>query len=1063
MVHTSSPGSPWRFRLGAIAKSHAESRSSSLPTAAGTPYNLGCMLQSPSQRTLLRTASVHRLPPPAGVATWWVLAAMLLGAGGCNWKIDWDWWRPKPPALPAINVWPVNEMEKVSSLTPRRQDDLLINPAAGGIDPQGVLCMGLFAAANETVCFQLVVQADAQPLQGLRLSFTDLSAGKGKIAAGHIKAFRMLPMAIAEYPAWFLRLAESAPAPADYYDAMVPLEAPGAGQPYQLAAGQRAVFWVDVYVPRGTAADEYTGEVTCSAEGAATWRARLQVRVYDLVLPDARAVAAVGGFDYRTLFGRLIRDEQGKGFAPPFLDRRDARVRRGLVAMRQLMQMGHDHRLDLFEKGMRPLLKRDGLGRLLLDWEDYDAIVGPYLDGSAFADRVGCPAWPSPFCQEWPDPVPYGGVEDAAYLQTAKNLLALCRMHFAESDSRGQLFLWPCRGKVGPEEYGRFLRLARMIREEDDQTPILSELPADPPRGAGWKVPGDFAQFASIVAPPSEWLAPSYKPPPAGAKGFLYGTWLAPGFPPHFPSLGVLAGAADLRAIPWLALKYGCPGLLVPEVLDWGEAPFSAAASTQTTLFYPGDVAGVEGVLPSVRLKWLRRGLQDLAYLQVLRQRGEGDVVRRVTDALVRYAGVEAAGDYYLDARLDGWVRDAAVWTVARRILAEEAQQAVNPAERTQAQLLALSLAWQELRRKTSGLRLEQARTSLAAVRHEGGGEHLVATLLLDLFNECDQPAAPVLRVGPLPPGWECLDGPEVRLDPIPPLTSRKVVLSLKGPEIPFTPAGKWEVPLSIVLPAASGDSTGPEARAQNVSVAVPALLAQPVSRPPVIDGDLSDWPARAGNVAGAFALLGRRGHLDKALARRPTEAFLLCDSRNLYIAIRCHEPNMSDLVSESDNVVRYEQLMACGEDLVEVLLDPGGQARGAEELYHVLVKPSGIVVAERGVGALTGKAGPWASGARVAVRRSDDDWVVEMAIPLASFGPARPERFWGVNFARFAAVGQESSNWAQAARYLYHPKNLGTMYLPPAASAAEPPLPASRAEPPAAAPDRAKETPDGK
>ena len=40
----------------------------------------------------------------------------------------------------------------------------------------------------------------------------------------------------------------------------------------------------------------------------------------------------------------------------------------------------------------------------------------------------------------------------------------------------------------------------------------------------------------------------------------------------------------------------------------------------QEVVFYPGALAGIQGVLPSVRLKRLRRGLQDIAYLWLLQQ-----------------------------------------------------------------------------------------------------------------------------------------------------------------------------------------------------------------------------------------------------------------------------------------------------------------------------------------------------------------------------------------------------------------------------------------------------------
>ncbi len=110
---------------------------------------------------------------------------------------------------------------------------------------------------------------------------------------------------------------------------------------------------------------------------------------------------------------------------------------------------------------------------------------------------------------------------------------------------------------------------------------------------------------------------------------------------------------------------------------------------------------------------------------------------------------------------------------------------------------------------------------------------------------------------------------------------------------------------------------------------------------------------------------------------------------------------------------------MACGEDLVEVVLDPGCAAKGPEDLYHITVKANGVLLAERGVHTAPplGVATAWPVAASVAVGRQDQLWVVEMAIPLSALGPAAKEPLWGVNFTRFATQGSEASSWSEAGR----------------------------------------------
>ncbi|MCK4602662.1 MAG: hypothetical protein KAU28_09360, partial [Phycisphaerae bacterium] len=144
------------------------------------------------------------------------------------------------------------------------------------------------------------------------------------------------------------------------------------------------------------------------------------------------------------------------------------------------------------------------------------------------------------------------------------------------------------------------------------------------------------------------------------------------------------------------------------------------------------------------------------------------------------------------------------------------------------------------------------------------------------------------------------------------------------------------------------------------------------------------------------------------------------------------NEPNPAGMVAKPSNIIRYEQLMAIGEDLVEIILDPGADAASTADLYHIVVKANGVLVTERGVNTdpPLGKARPWPAAARVAITSQENTWFVELAIPLEAFGKKARAAFWGVNFMRFATQGAEASSWSEASRYFYDPRNLGTMLI---------------------------------
>jgi len=947
--------------------------------------------------------------------------ALVCFMAGCE-PIRWELPGRDGPAAAALDVWAVGDMVALTDRTARVEDEPLYDAAAKAVS--------LHAAANETVSFQLVFDAGPDGAKGVRLAWGDLSGpDRQKLPAGRIRAFRMLPLAVREVPAWYLRLVAEPPVPAGRYDPLVPLDVSGSATPLDVDANGRLAVWVDVSVPRDAPAGRYQGTLGVSADGREDWAATLKLDVHAFVLPDARPVPAIGGFDHHELFGALIARD-GKPFRPVYLDRDNPHVRRGLVLMRQLMRMAHDHRLDLFDRRIRPVMKRAGDEGVKLLWDDYDAVVAPYLSGTAFDDRIGCAAWPVPVYEDWPSPQPYGGRSSPRYAQTVSAVLDACREHFAKNLRAGrQAFHWPCRGRVGSETYARHRALAGLARKHDPNTPILCALPPSAPAGAPWRVPGDLRAFADILAPRGNLLDPSLAASAPRAGHPLKGVWLAPATPPYLPSLGVIAGAADARAFVWLAMKYRCSGLFLPDVLHWASDPFAPVAGSETRLFYPGTIAGLAQPLPSVRLKRLRRGLQDIAYLWILRKRQREGVLGAAMNSLVWYGALAACGDNYLDPRLGGWERDGATWALARRILAEEVQAVVSAAHAPRTSSLAHRLNWRRLEERTRRLAVEQVRS---VVRPAGGqnapaSKTLRLTVLVDLFNRHGREASVRADFAKLPKGWKSLVPPG-RSTKIPPVTAAVLRLEAEGPA-PLPVAGDAKAPMPIRL-------TSNVEGERRIPAAVGFLVVGRTKTPPTIDGLLDDWPLRASNTARGFRLIGRRGRTGDGLAKRQTMAFCLRDDKTLYLAFRCEEPNLPGMVKKPSNRVHYEQLIASGEDLVEVLFDPGGKVTGPEGLYHLIIKPNGVLVSERGVRSdpALGRVRPWAPFASVAIAERPGAWTAELAIPLAAFGDGANEALWRVNFTRFATQGAEASSWSGAPRYFYDPRNLGTMLMGPAA-----------------------------
>ena len=929
-----------------------------------------------------------------------VCFALACIASGCNL------------GLQPLTVSVTSEMTQLTSQTPATNDPRVFDSISGTVN--------LRAGANETACFQIFVDAGSVDANGLAFTFSHLtSPDLQPIEAGAIHAFRMWPVRAELYPPWYFRLTEAAKGPAEIYDPLTPIEATGLGQPFDVDAGNRLAIWIDVEVPRNALPGTYDGQVRISSTNRQAWSARIKLRVYDFVLPNTHTLPAIGGFDYRTIFEAFVRVD-GKSYVPRSLDRRYSPVRKGLTAIREMMQIAHDHRLDLFETSLRPLIARDSDGKLQLDWTDYDAIVMPYLTGSAFDDQIGCPAWPSPFSEDWPAPENYGGAEGDSYVGMAEEILKACREHLADNRQMAEkLFHWPSRRLPSEQAYAKYARIARIIRTADTETPILSELPPVSPPLAGWTIPSDFDDVTDINAAPAQWVDLDQAASSTTPQHPLVGMWLAPGQPPYFPPMGLLARPADVRVVPWLAMKYRCAGIFIPDVLCWSNDAGSCRPNL-ARLFYPGKMLGIDKPLPSVRLKYLRRGLQDACRLWILHQRSRLATAYALVNAMARYGGKAAAGDNYLDARLNGWVTSGEAWSLAHRLLTDEVTAAVHPAAETAADRVAGRLAWRRFDQNVHSLRVERVRVKLSPIE-ESQATLVDARISLELQNEYGRGLDVSAAIDKLPPDWRATNA-RYTLPLMPAGTTATTELRAKGPPRPSA-NGKTTIEISLA------SDTG---RKQKVSANLPLIAPAKLAGVIVIDGKLDDWPMRAGNSAGAFKLTGRRGRSGDGLAKRQTWAFVLKDDANLYVAFRCEEPDLSELVALADNRIRYEQLATYGEDLVELLFDPGAKANSVSDLYHLVIKANGIAVAERGVGCTPplGPVSPWPARAKVAVGKGKDIWTAEVAIPLSAFGSEAEESFWAVNFARFATQGSEASSWSGAARHFYDTRELGAMLM---------------------------------
>ncbi len=196
---------------------------------------------------------------------------------------------------------------------------------------------------------------------------------------------------------------------------------------------------------------------------------------------------------------------------------------------------------------------------------------------------------------------------------------------------------------------------------------------------------------------------------------------------------------------------------------------------------------------------------------------------------------------------------------------------------------------------------------------------------------------------------------------------------------------------------------------------------------PPQIDGTLAEgeWDDAA-HISGFLTI--REGAEPEA----NTEAWIAKTSTRLLMAIRCHEP----LMSEADSVTEEpDSGRIFRDEVVEIFIDADNDH---ETYYHLAVNSIGTVYdASLGEGQVTGS--DFNSGMTAAVAQEDNAWTVEVAIPFSALAVAGSDDIWGFNIGRERHIPEHSENtaWSATGSRFHAPWRFGDLVgLPNAASA---------------------------
>ncbi len=490
----------------------------------------------------------------------------------------------------------------------------------------GARSVDLVAARNETVAFQVVLEGEGE---GLDVVVSDWQ-GPTNFPLKAVKRFFV----------WNTR-----------GDALVPFILPGA-RPFSLPLKHKRVkplasqavqpVWIDVTVPGGIASGKYTAIVSVTSAGKTLQSMKLKLEVLDLDLPELRSIPALlrwRGASYLKRWG---------GFPDYAYNVQHYNIE--MIAYRMFWQHGCEAYVQWMNPASglpyseaAPEYTGEGADQTVKRWDMWDR---------RFTDVLG-QTWgiqpPSifqiPIGANWPISYSLYRKDPEAYQKALEDILGEFARHLRTSDFTQSHFVFS--GGVGKCKDVP-VNLVTPSRKKDRQA---------------------VARIADIVrrVAAKEKVKLSYQVETRGFCGKSdtlpnVGMWILPAS--EFSDAACSAEIAErVKKGDAFIASMGIPGVGDPSTTTlrsiwslWGRGVRSIAyqycgdlasidGDSVSSFFYEGEKAYRRALIPSIRLKHIRRGLQDLEYMQLASQL-KGKSVAEIQTSLEVYSGGSPAKLY---------------------------------------------------------------------------------------------------------------------------------------------------------------------------------------------------------------------------------------------------------------------------------------------------------------------------------------------------------------------------------------------------------------------------------
>ena len=499
-----------------------------------------------------------------------------------------------------IFVWVIGDCYKVNP-----QNGKVFNPFVRGdykhknfLWDSSTRTVTLYGARNEYLAFQIIIEAK-DDLENVDLVATDLK-GPSLIPSQNIKFFKE----------WYVKVDRESKWPkptlgkGEYPDALIPFDIPNWGAPFSVRKGRNQAVWVDVYIPKDIKPGKYKGMIAVIGKNFKSVPVEVELTVWNFTLPAQTHLKAwTNYFDLDKGYGVSMNSEEY------------------LEIEKNVMRLCHEHRVEALYRHVpiRPELE-DGLGdSVIVDWTSYDKRLGGFLSGSIFKDKkppaiflLPVNTWPS---QRWPK-------DEFVMQQVCQEIVK----HFKEKEwdlSRGYIYLWDEPTKKELDEVKKWAKLIK------DTTPELKTMIA--------LLHNFNSETVKKLSPYIDlWLVDASK---ANIKLFkkLKEKGKEVGFyqqgSPWCGNENLDSDGLAFRTWPWIAAKYNLDCIYLYTATNWWrvqdkgtiwENPHNVSwSNSQGVLLYPGGYINTKRAIASIRLKQLRRGMQDYEYIYLAKSLGK--------------------------------------------------------------------------------------------------------------------------------------------------------------------------------------------------------------------------------------------------------------------------------------------------------------------------------------------------------------------------------------------------------------------------------------------------------